>query len=136
MIESEFRNTRKVYLDVFKSVRRSRILHAYVHTHTSHTHATRRTYTKKSLGSVSPLVAWARRHLFFPRSNNSWGQPFWELAAARSYCSTEVLKLWILKQDIFFIYPERKKNQNNLKILLYKNFVIVFFYYYYYILFI
>lgn len=41
--------------------------------------------------SSSLRVAWARRHLFFPRSNNSWGQPFWELAAARSYCSTVAL---------------------------------------------
>lgn len=51
-------------------------------------------YTE-GLGSLSLLSSSrsvsARRHLFFPRSNNSWGQPFWELTAARSYCSIVTL---------------------------------------------
>lgn len=101
-----------MYLDVFNFERRSRILHAYVSTHPHLTYTPIRVhtvrYTKKSLGSVSPRVAWARRHLFFPRSNNSWGQPFWELVAARSYCSTVTLKPWILYGHTFRTCLEKK----------------------------
>lgn len=95
-----------ICLDVFNFKRRSRILHACVSTHPHFTYTSNKyrwcaLYTKKSFGSVSPRVAWARRRLFFPRSNNNWGQPFWEIAAARSYCSTVTLKLWILYGHAF-----------------------------------
>lgn len=58
--------------------------------------------------SSSSRVEWARRHLFFPRSNNSWGQPFWELTAARSYCSTVALNArlrdrWKLLSNISYL---------------------------------
>lgn len=85
-----------------------------VHTRTSCTRAHRRVRYTESLGSVSPLlVAWARRHLFFPRSNNSWGQPFWELAAARSYCSTVALNPWIPGGHAFHGFRKETKNNSH-----------------------
>lgn len=68
-------------------------------------------YTE-GLGSLSLLSSSrsvsARRHLFFPRSNNSWGQPFWELAAARSYCSIVTLnarlRSWSRRSNILLAY--------------------------------
>lgn len=71
-------------------------------------------YTE-GLGSVSPLrVAWARRHLFFPRSNNSWGQPFWELAAAPSYCSTVTLNMRLRERvrQIFSSWNRSKEQKS------------------------
>lgn len=72
-------------------------IHVYTYIRGTHTIARARRYVipralALSLLSSSLRVAWARRHLFFLRSNNSWGQPFWELAAAPSYCSTVALK--------------------------------------------
>lgn len=50
-------------------------------------------FSSYSLSKTTPRRAPLSSFVFSPPSNNSRGQPFWELAAARSYCSTVSLNL-------------------------------------------